>query len=207
MSITVATTNHANQKRELREKHQRIERALRQKRRNEQREKQEKSGKQLKIAYMREVREKQQNIQRSLRQKRRDEQREKQEQYETEFETEALLLPRKKGNREQYYDCLEKMFVDNKKRCLSLYKMMIWFIYIISQIFLALSNIVDVVIDTVCKYYFSSILLTTLVYLYVYPEDLAHAIDTTIYIIDTGICKVYIEHVRTFLHNVSNSIV
>jgi hypothetical protein len=154
---------------------------------------------------LREAREKRQCIERTLRHKRREKQQEKSEQFKKELLKEVSSV--KKGNCEQYYNCLEKMFIENKKHCLFLYKIMIWCIFAVSQLFLVVSNIIDVVIGTMGKYYFSSILLTSLVYLYVYPENLSRIIYATIYIIDTGISKVYIRYLRTYLLDLSNLIV
>jgi len=126
---------------------------------------------------------KQQCIQRNLRQKRREYQREF-EQYKqqnkkivTDCQDNSQKNTHKNEKHDEYYHCLEKMFINEKKHLVLLNRVIVWIIYTISQIFLTISNILDAVMDTFIENVFCSIILVVFSYLYAYPDSMNAIID------------------------------
>jgi hypothetical protein len=126
---------------------------------------------------------KQQCIQRNLRQKRREYQRDF-EQYKqqnktivTDCQDNYQKNTHKNENHDEYYDCLEKMFIHEKKHFIMLNRIIVWIIYTISHIFLAMTNILDAVMDTFIENVFCSIILVVFSYLYAYPDSMNAIID------------------------------
>ena len=121
---------------------------------------------------------KQQCIQRNLRQKRREYQREF-EQYKQQNKKmdKKCIDDNSQKHSYEYYDCLEKMFIREKKHFIMLNRVIVWVIYTISQIFLTMSNILDAVMDTFIENIFCSIILVVFSYLYAHPDSMNVIID------------------------------
>lgn len=99
-----------------------------------------------------------------------------------------------------FYDYLEKKFMTNKKHCPILHKFIIFIIYCITRIFLIFSD----TLDTVLEYPIISAIITSMTYLYIYPENIINIIDMVIYIIDTGVFNNCINIFRTYMVNYIN---
>ena len=101
-----------------------------------------------------------------------------------------------------FYDYLENKFMVNKKRCPILHKFIIFIIYCITRISLIFSDILDIILE----YPIISSIISTMTFLYIYPENLItivdmkiYIIDKVIYIIDTGIFENYINMFKKYL--------
>jgi len=120
---------------------------------------------------------KQQCIQRNLRQKRREYQRELEQYKHKKADNSQQQITSQNEKHDEYYHCLEKMFINEKKHLVLLNRVIVWIIYTISQIFLTISNILDAVMDTFIENVFCSIILVVFSYLYAYPDSMNAIID------------------------------
>jgi hypothetical protein len=130
--------------------------------------------------HKREMREKiikQQCIQRNLRQKRREYQRELEQYKHKKVDNSQQQITSQNEKHDEYYDCLEKMFIHEKKHLVLLNRIIIWFIYTISHIFLTVTNIIDAVMDAFIENLFCSIMLLVFTYIYAYPDSMNSIID------------------------------
>ena len=130
--------------------------------------------------HKREMREKiikQQCIQRNLRQKRREYQRELEQYKHKKVDNSQQQITSQNEKHDEYYDCLEKMFIHEKKHLVLLNRIIIWFIYTISHIFLTVTNIIDAVMDAFIENPFCSIMLLVFTYIYAYPDSMNSIID------------------------------
>ena len=130
--------------------------------------------------HKREMREKiikQQCIQRNLRQKRREYQRELEQYKNKKVDNSQQQITSQNEKHDEYYDCLEKMFIHEKKHLVLLNRIIIWFIYTISHIFLTVTNIIDAVMDAFIENLFCSIMLLVFTYIYAYPDSMNSIID------------------------------
>lgn len=125
--------------------------------------------------HKREMREKiikQQCIQRNLRQKRREYQRELEQYKHKKVDNSQQQITSQNEKHDEYYDCLEKMFIHEKKHLVLLNRIIVWIIYTISHIFLTVTNIIDAVMDTFIENLFCSIMLLVFTYIYAYPDSM-----------------------------------
>ena len=130
--------------------------------------------------HKREMREKiikQQCIQRNLRQKRREYQRELEQYKHKKVDNSQQQITSQNEKQDEYYDCLEKMNIHEKKHLVLLNRIIIWFIYTISHIFLTVTNIIDAVMDAFIENPFCSIMLLVFTYIYAYPDSMNSIID------------------------------
>jgi hypothetical protein len=132
--------------------------------------------------HKREMREKiikQQCVQRNLRQKRREYHRNL-EQYNQQNKKMDISQQENTCQNEahdEFYTCLEKMFIHEKKHFIMLNRIVVWIIYTISQIFLTMTNILDAVMDTFIENVFCSIILLVFSYAYTHPVSTNAIID------------------------------
>jgi len=128
---------------------------------------------------MREKITKQQCVQRNLRQKRREHQRELEQykQHNKKMDISQQENTCQNEKHDEFYTCLEKMFIHEKKHFIMLNRIIIWFIYTISQIFLTMTNILDAVMDTFIENVFCSIILLVFSYIYAHPDSMNAIMD------------------------------